>query len=311
MSRIVGGEHKLGAREKEELRKMLWQAGEFCGVRVITYAVMSNHFHVLIGVPEEEHIPDGELVRRYAVLYGESRSPWHPAPEVLEELLGENEEEGRRWRARLQARMGDVSAYMKTVKQRFSLWYNHTHGRFGTLWADRFKSVLIEGRTQALRTVAAYIDLNPVRAGLAQDPADYRWCGYAEAMGGNTRAREGLARVIGGQKQEWAASVASYRRVLFGVGVSGTLEAGKIPRERALAVIAEGGEVPLAEALRCRVRYFSDGGVLGSEAFVRHWAKTRGVGHGRGERKRAPHSMKGADWGGLVVGRGLRTEVFT
>ena len=43
------------------------------------------------------------------------------------------------------ARMGDVSEFMKSVKQRFGIWFNKTHGRYGTLWADRFKSVLVEG----------------------------------------------------------------------------------------------------------------------------------------------------------------------
>jgi hypothetical protein len=35
---------------------------------------------------------------------------------------------------------------------------------------------------EALRTISAYLDLNPVRAGLVDDPKDYRWGGYAEAM---------------------------------------------------------------------------------------------------------------------------------
>jgi hypothetical protein len=52
----------------------------------------------------------------------------------------------------------------------------------GTLWEGRFKSVLVEGTGQTLSTMAAYIDLNPVRAGIVKDPADYRWSGYAEAV---------------------------------------------------------------------------------------------------------------------------------
>jgi hypothetical protein len=47
------------------------------------------------------------------------------------------------------------------------------------LWAERFKSVLLEGG-EALAAVAAYIELNPVRAGLCADRKDYRYCGYAE-----------------------------------------------------------------------------------------------------------------------------------
>ncbi len=55
---------------------------------------------------------------------------------------------------------------MKELKQRFSRWYNRQTGRFGTLWAERFKSVLVEDHPANVETLAAYIDLNPVRAGL-------------------------------------------------------------------------------------------------------------------------------------------------
>ena len=58
------------------------------------------------------------------------------------------------------------------------------HGRKGTLWEDRFRSVLVEGAGLALATMAAYIDLNPVRAGMVEDPKDYRWSGYGAAMAG-------------------------------------------------------------------------------------------------------------------------------
>ncbi len=86
----------------------------------------------------------------------------------------------------------------KGVMQRFTQWYNGKHKRSGTLWERRFKSVVVEDGLAA-RTMAAYIDLNPVRAGMVSDPAEYRWSGYGEAVGGGTkgdgkRAREGLVR---------------------------------------------------------------------------------------------------------------------
>jgi putative transposase len=56
------------------------------------------------------------------------------------------------------------------------------------LWEDRFKSVIVESGVAA-RTIAAYIDLNPVRAGMATDPADYRWSSYGEAVGGGTEGQ--------------------------------------------------------------------------------------------------------------------------
>ena len=49
--------------------------------------------------------------------------------------------------------------------QRFTQWFNGTHKRTGTLWEDRFKSVIVEDGIAA-KTMAAYIDLNPMRAGM-------------------------------------------------------------------------------------------------------------------------------------------------
>jgi hypothetical protein len=79
-------------------------------------------------------------------------------------------------------RFCDLSAFVKELKERFSRWFNKHHGRRGTLWMDRFKSVLVEDG-EALRTMALYIDLNPVRAGLVEDPKDYRWSGSAAGSG--------------------------------------------------------------------------------------------------------------------------------
>ena|GEM_PF-2989149 len=55
---------------------------------------------------------------------------------------------------------------MKELKQRFSRWHNRRVGRKGPVWEDRYKSVQVEDSETALRTIAAYIDLNPVREGL-------------------------------------------------------------------------------------------------------------------------------------------------
>ena len=92
--------------------------------------------------------------------------------------------------------MGNLSEYMKELKQRFSRWYNRVHDRYGTLWAERFKSVVVEDKSAAVQVVAAYIDLNPVRAGMTDDPKEYRWCGYAGALGGDKLARAGLMSML-------------------------------------------------------------------------------------------------------------------
>jgi REP element-mobilizing transposase RayT len=69
MTHTVSGTPYFDRRAKEVLRKMIWRVAAFSGVEVLTYCVMSNHFHVLVRVPEAVNISDAELLRRYQILY--------------------------------------------------------------------------------------------------------------------------------------------------------------------------------------------------------------------------------------------------
>jgi len=311
MSRTVAGERLFEKREKEVLRKMLWQVAEFSGGEILTYCVMSNHFHVLLHFREEGSLSDQELMRRYRVLYPKPTKYQVASARVLERKLARGGEEAVEIRERLLARMGDVSEFMKTLKQRFSIWYNQNHDRFGTLWAERFKCVLVEGRGFALQTMSAYIDLNPVRAGLVDDPKDYRFCGYAEAVAGGAPALEGLQKIWAAYSGpvDSAEALREHRMLLFGQG-AGPGGGASISREAALRVLEqEGGVLPRSVALRCRVRYFTDGAILGSAEFVRGFRRE----WQRGRRRKVPeagHSMLGADWEDLCVAKTLKRGIF-
>jgi len=132
------------------------------------------------------------------------------------------------------------------------------------MWAERFKSVLVEARSGVMRTMAAYIDLNPVRAGLVVDPKDYRFCGYAESVAGHKPAQKGLAQLIeGGRSRGWRWFREIYRETLFGKGAAPKERGATIDAAALRKTIKAKGGIPLHEVLRCRVRYFSDGAVLG------------------------------------------------
>lgn len=321
MSRTVNGERLFMDREKEVLRKMLWQVADFSGVEVLTYALMANHLHVLVRVPDVEDrlaISDLELLRRWRVLYPKPTKYETATALAMERILREGGDEAAALRARLLVRMGDVSAFMKTLKQRFTIWFNKSHERYGPLWSDRFKSVLVEGKGNPLQTMAAYIDLNPVRAGVVRDPKDYRYCGYAEAVAGagepGRRAREGL-RIIwsafadgsrrGGISQREAMQ--QHRSLIFAKGAERGSEAD---REAMLRILEkEDGILPKGAVLRCRIRYFTDGAILGTAEFVRVYVEAWSL---EKTHKRRPkvNAMRGADWGDLTVIRGLRRRVF-
>jgi REP element-mobilizing transposase RayT len=304
MSRSVNGERLFEDQAKEILRRQFWQVAEYCGVEILTYVVLSNHFHVLVKVPQKAPVSDAELLRRYEVLYPHPTRYQAARLEVIKKELASNGPEAQSWRRWQLALMGDISPFMKLVKLRFSIWYNHAHRRFGTLWAERFKSVLIEPRGLVVATVAAYIDLNSVRAGLAEDPKDYRFCGYAEAVAGSAVARRNLASVIG--VMNWDAAQAAYRLMLFGTA-AGTREHGAAITPEALeSVVAAGGRLPLATVLRCRLRYFSDGAVLGSRVFVEEQLMAYRLRTGRRERNGTRLLPSITDWGELAALRGVR-----
>ena len=211
ISRTAGGEWLFGEREKEVLRSQVWKLAEYCGLEIVTYVVMSNHYHVLVRVPQRREVVDRELLGRYRALYPRLKPAQEIALKAVEADMAKNGDLACAWREKQLRQMFDVSQFNKLLKMRFSIWYNQTHKRYGTLWSERFKSTLVQ-TGDALRKMAAYIDGNALRAGIIKDPKDYRFCGYAEAVAGNQKARRGLQQVVGGS---WSEGMAGYRCLLI------------------------------------------------------------------------------------------------
>ena len=336
VSRVVNRDFVLGEAEKDQFVQFMRTYERLYGLRIIAYCIMSNHFHILVEVPQrppDNELPDDAgLVAHVRACMGDKHADalaWElkhlrdiKAPKAAEEL-----------RESWFSRMWNVSAFMKVLKQRFTQWFNGRHRRKGTLWEDRFRSVLVEGEWRALQTMASYIDLNPVRAKLCDDPKDYRWCSYAEAVAGGRQAREALQWLVGladlrvkgespkaRKKMEketpstteeapdalteaadgppgpgWSATrparapkievmeaLRVWRCELYGVpwkesaqkaelakGPEGAeIWKRRLPREKALEVLAAGGRLTKADFVRCRVRYFTDGAAIGTKGFV-------------------------------------------
>jgi len=179
---------------KKRLLDLMRRAAEFSGVDVCTYVFMDNHLHLCVHVPEAGEIDERIVVERVGTLYGESRAAALRAE--LERLRAAGmETDAVRMLDRLRARMGDLSEFMKTFKQRVTQWYNRELGHEGTLWCGRFKSVLLE-KDDAVRAVANYIHCNPVRAKMVESAEAYRWSGLGAAARGDAHAIRGLS-VIG------------------------------------------------------------------------------------------------------------------
>jgi putative transposase len=75
-----------------------------------------------------------------------------------------------------------LSRLMQSLGRRYVLWFNKRHFRTGTLWEGRFRASVIESE-RYLFACSRYIELNPVRAGLVSDPAQYRWSSHAHHVG--------------------------------------------------------------------------------------------------------------------------------
>jgi len=354
ISRVVGRGFVLEVDEREHFRMLMRMCEKFTGCRVLSYCLMSNHFHVLLEVPPMpvEGIPDQELLERLGVFYSEAQvaevtkemgdaasvrlrgefelppvdemgMPLTPAQEVAMA----KQETARRVeeiRSRYTRRMHDLSEFMKSLLERFTKWFNRTHSRSGTLWEDRFKSVIVESGVAA-RTMAAYIDLNPVRAGMVADPADYRWSSYGEAIGGGRKgngkkAREGLVRAYfcdqgGGFEAEKWRDVSRLYRSLMGLalgrkpgraevsGAASKLGQNTLNTAGMLASDDNGTvlkDLEMAQMLRCRVRYFTDGAVIGSKEFVNEAFSSARERFGE-KRKDGARAMKG----GASAAKGL------
>ena len=312
VSRVVDRRFVFGDAEREQFRIYLRMYENFTGCRLLSYCIMSNHFHILLEVPPMPvgGISDEELLKRLRAIYSDG------VVCVVEKELADARAKGIAEYAdqihqRYTYRMHDLSQFMKTVLQRMTRWYNLCHERKGTLWEERYKSVIVEDGIAA-RTMAAYIDLNPVRAAMVSDPAEYRWSSYGEAVGGGAKgngkkAREGLVRACmshrggGFEADKWKEVAKIYRKAM---GLALERKSGRASEEvneakgKRLAAVTEKslqpGEKPdpnavkqndnntilpelrKAEMLRYRIRYFTDGAIIGSKAFVNEaFAKAR------------------------------------
>jgi len=297
VSRVVGREFVFQREEQEQFVRLMRRYEKFAQVKIWNYCVMSNHFHLLLEVPARPECggaswSDERLLDHLSSHYGKGKMAelrWK-----LEQYREQgNEAAAEAFRQRFFARMWSLSGYMKDLKQCFSQWFNRKHGRRGVLWEQRFDSELVEDG-HAARRVSAYIDLNPVRAGMVKDPKSYRWSGYGAAMGGDKQAREGLwlmmceeaatrmnASRAAEELSDWSSMARRYRVSLFEEGEEQGRDRSKkragIPAKRVAEVIKRGGRLSEADLCWCRTRYFLDGVAIGVRSFVAmNYEATRG-----------------------------------
>ena len=134
-------------------------------IEVCSYAIMSNHFHIVLRVGDTTEWPANRVLMTWQSLYS--------LPVLCDRYLkGEIETEAELRRVKeyvseYRTRLMSVSWYMKAINEFIARMANEEDNCTGHFWESRFKSqALLDER--ALLTCMAYVDLNPIRAGMAK-----------------------------------------------------------------------------------------------------------------------------------------------
>ena len=241
----------LGDKEKDYMLELIHRYSKLFFVDILGFCVMGNHLHLVCRVYPEGSVSDQDVAERYRQYYGEDKH-------ISE---GDIDYYRKRWTS--------LSIFVKELKQEFTRYYNRKHRRRGYFWGERFKSMIVE-QGHTLVNLLAYVDLNPIRAGLVKKPEDYRWCSLGYHM--QTGNRDELLSVDFGLK-EWneldpREIVRKYREFVY---ETGAVDAGKGKKMDAKIVEKERKKkykVSRVEKFRYRSRYFTDAGIIGSKEFV-------------------------------------------
>ena len=254
MSRTALDGYPFNDIEKDKLVDIIKRLSKIYFADILGYCIMGNHFHLLVRMHPEIYLSDEEVKKRYILYYGNDNnfSPDH-IPHY-------------------RSKWSSLSEFMREIKQIFSRSFNKNRNRKGTLWADRYKSVIVENGNTLIHCLA-YIDLNPVRAGLVEKPDNYRWnsIGYHMQTGNKNNF---LSWDFGFKEfgiKDKKKRLIRYREYVYEAGVidrseeknEKTIPIKIINKERKKSF-----EITRMDRFLNRSRYFTDSGIIGSKVFV-------------------------------------------
>ena len=215
---------------------------------------MGNHFHLLVKTLPEYKFTDEEIKKRYVGFYGDDRV-------FTDGLIPP-----------LRVKLSSLSEFVREIKVGFARYYNKRHNRRGYFWSDRFKSVIVD-KGETLVNCLAYIDLNPLRAGIVSRPEDYRWNSLGYHL--QTANKDQFLSTDFGLNEFNVKSekerIRRYRRYVYEAGAVNKPEKGKVKVINDKLLEKErrrGFELSRSDRFRYRTRYFTDSGIIGSKEFV-------------------------------------------
>jgi REP element-mobilizing transposase RayT len=254
MSRTALDGFPVGDIEKDFMLDLIRRLSTLYFVEILGFCLMGNHFHLLVKMFPEYKFTDEDIKKRHENFYGDDRAFAHGQVPSLREKLS------------------NLSEFIREIKVGFARYYNRRHHRRGYFWGDRFKSVIVE-KGETLINCLAYIDLNPVRAGLADRPEEYRWNSLGYHL--QTGNKDGFLSLDFGLKEfgvlDAEERLRCYRRYVYEAGAVDRSEIGnrKIIAERVVEKEKKKEyKISRVVRFRYRTRYFSDSGIIGTKEFV-------------------------------------------
>jgi REP element-mobilizing transposase RayT len=158
------------SHRKEWVLERLSLLTSIFAIEICAYAVMSNHYHLVLYIDRSraKELTDHEVVARWTQLFG--------TPPVIAKFISGDAEEGESALARSlielwRSRLYDVSWFMKCLNEHLARRANAEDNCTGKFWEGRFRSQALLDDA-GLLTAMAYVDLNPIRAGIAAVPED-------------------------------------------------------------------------------------------------------------------------------------------
>jgi putative transposase len=280
MSRTALDGFPLGDIEKDFMLDLIRRYSSLYLAEILGVCIMGNHFHLLVKMFPEYKFSDEEIDKRFVKFYGDDR--------VFADGLIPS----------LRTKLSSLSEFVREIKVGFARYYNKRHNRRGYFWGDRFKSVIVE-KGETLINCLAYIDLNPLRAGLVDRPEDYRWnsLGYHIQTGN----KDNFLSLDFGLKEfgvlDAEERLRSYRRYVYEAGAinrpdkmqARVIDDKVIAKERKKEF-----EISRISRFRYRTRYFADSGIIGSKEFVaENYQRFKHLFYSKHEKK--PKPIKGLE----------------
>jgi putative transposase len=266
-NRVAGtlGDFPFRDADKEYFIRLLHKLTTFYTVEALAYQLMGNHFHLLLFIPSQPP-SNQDAAERYKRYYDGKRTI-SPESGACTELA---------------RKMRDVSEFMKDLEQPFTRWFNRTRPirRRGHLWAERYKNTILESGL-AVWDCWKYIEMNPVRARMVNDPADYRFCSFGAWSGQGKQPFEESLKARALPWLEGLLHVKDLEEVKVELrkefARTKAEERGQSPEVVEAAIGKAAEKERFTTRIDRRVRYWVDGLVIGSDIFVKNVvSKARG-----------------------------------